>query len=166
MQILDSNDVPTQYPKHILEELYVDYKKYHVNINGMQYPIFRKTVIGVKCMICKRSPDVPSIEQHVALERHQNRLTARTGQNKLRKFHDAWMKLDPSIQIYQQYFHVIKCILCDVQVDYDNITAHVQNDICEKKMELFNMAKTDNGNNPLMLVENNSNKSIFFSLQP
>lgn len=76
-------------------------------------------------MLCKRNPEVTSIEQHILMESHQNKIFDRTAQNKFKRFHDTWMRLDASVQIHQKYFHRTNCIPCNVQVFYETIIAHV-----------------------------------------
>ncbi|KRT84117.1 hypothetical protein AMK59_1536, partial [Oryctes borbonicus] len=125
----DSDDDPRNYPESLLEEYYPDFDKYYLTMDNIRYPIFRNTVAGCVCMICKRSPRISSLEEHIERSSHESRMTSVTRQGKLQRFHMAWMKQSYSVQQHQKYFNQSKCLACSLLVDYENIATHVQSEL-------------------------------------
>ncbi|GJQ74416.1 hypothetical protein Trydic_g21287 [Trypoxylus dichotomus] len=132
----DSDDDDRNYPDSFVEEYYPQFDKYYVTINNIRYPIFRNTVAGCVCMICKRSPRTHIIEVHAEKDSHKSRMTNPTRQNKLRTFHKVWMKQNSSVQEHQKYFNQSKCLACNLQIDYDDIAVHVESEKHLQKISL------------------------------
>ncbi|KAI4458616.1 poly a polymerase cid pap -related [Holotrichia oblita] len=131
-----SDDGPKQYSKSVISECYPDFDKYNCTVDGIPYPIFRNTLIGTVCMLCKRNPQVESVNEHIGKDSHKSRMMDETRHNKLRNFHKAWMKQEPAVQNHQKYFHRMQCLPCATQVDYDSIADHVLNSKHERKIKL------------------------------
>ncbi|KAK9729696.1 hypothetical protein QE152_g15795 [Popillia japonica] len=76
-----SDDGSKQYSKSIISEYYPDFDKHNCVVDNVRYPIFRTTVIGTVCMICKRNPKIELINEHLTKDKHKLKMIDETRRN-------------------------------------------------------------------------------------
>lgn len=111
------------YAPSVTNRAFADLDRFTIRIDDVDYPVFRRTALGVRCIVCN-DKEVLVIEDHLQTLCHEQESDDNAARANVKLFHNFWSQQRESVQQEQIFIVNETCVICQKAIPFENVNSH------------------------------------------